>query len=163
MFFSYANLQHSRKHNCYVNKPMQSSKTVGYRIPRVLALLWPDNLCYPSLSFNSIQMNKVDMRIIIIVYFARRLTLALKNNVPKFVLSSQPSSIQPKKKKPLIFDILSCILSDRWWIDFHPTSRQPFCPLNKSFWALREFNTIFFCLEHKNGHLIKWVSKQATN
>lgn len=88
MFFSYANLQHSRKHNCYVNEPMQSSKTVGYRIPSVLALLWADNLCYPSLSFNSIQMNKVDMRIIIIVYFAGRLTLALKNNVPKFVLST---------------------------------------------------------------------------
>lgn len=89
MFFSSANLQHSRKHNyCYVNEPMQSSKTVGYRIPSVLALLWADNLCYPSLSFNSIQMNKVDMRTIIIVYFARRLTLALKNNVPKFVLST---------------------------------------------------------------------------
>ena len=84
MFFSYANLQHSRKHNCYVNEPMQSSKTVGYRIPSVLALLWADNLCYPSLSFNSIQMNKVDMRIIIfsLVFSLKRVVIPNSDGPP---------------------------------------------------------------------------------
>ena len=73
---------------------------VEFGIAFSIKFLSSSPLWYPSLSFNSIQMNKVDMRIIIIiVYFARWLSLALKNNVPKFVLSSQPSSIQPKKKK----------------------------------------------------------------